>query len=191
VVIGCRRTVREQVGQFKPQKIHVTLAVERELVVSDAIGAHLRFCQASQPMHGCFCASHLPCVSSGRNELIEYQKGTCEGYGEGRRRQGPWRLPRSRQGLTMQCSRPERCRRIRSRCRRMSVPACKSSSQRHSIRRWRSRRYLVSSGRTATQSISTRILIKPAWTVVRTGGFSSKNSLYTSLYSAKRVGSVR
>ena len=58
------------------------------------------------------------------------------------------------------------------------------------IRRWRSRRYLVSSGRTATQSISTRILIKPAWTVVRTGRFSSKNSLYTSLYSAKRVVSV-
>jgi hypothetical protein len=58
-------------------------------------------------------------------------------------------------------------------------------------RLWRSRRYLVSSGRTATQSISTRILIKPAWIVVRTGRFSSKNSLYTSLYSAKRVGSVR
>jgi hypothetical protein len=74
---------------------------------------------------------------------------------------------------------------------RRSAPACKSSSRRHSIRRWRSRRYLVSSGRTATQSISTRILIKPAWTVVRTGRFSSKNSLYTSLYSAKRVGSVR
>jgi hypothetical protein len=62
--------------------------------------------------------SFLPVTASGALALAGRVAGDC---------------PARRKGRRCSASRPERCRRNRSRCRRMSAPACKSSSRRHRV----------------------------------------------------------